>query len=85
MAMVLGSCVWKDISMNIVEYYDGITEKDEEKEYKLVKRVSMIDTLFLYFESIKIDEEKENMKKEITELKDITENLTLTILDLLPE
>lgn len=71
--------------MNIVEYYDGITEKVEGKEYKLVKRVSMIDTLFLYFESIKIDEEKENMKKEITELKDITENLTLTILDLLPE
>lgn len=71
--------------MNIVEYYDGITVKDESKEYKLIRRVSTAGALFLYYESIKIDEEKENMKKEIKELKDISENLTLTILDLLPE
>lgn len=73
--------------MNIVECYDGITEKDETKEYKLIKRVSTSDTLFLYFESIEIvaDEEKENMKKEIKELKDISEVLTLTILELIPE
>ena len=73
--------------MNIVEYYDGITEKDETKEYKLIKRVSINGALSLYFKSIEevIDEEKENMKKEIKELKNIAENLTLTILDLLPE
>lgn len=73
--------------MNVIEYYDGITEKDETKKYKFIKRVSMNDTLFLYYETIEevIDEEKENMKKEIKELKNIAENLTLTILDLLPE
>ena len=71
--------------MNIVEYYDGITEKVEGKEYKLVKRVYLIDTLFLYFESIAIDEEKENMKTKISGLEDVVENLTLTILELLPE
>ena len=71
--------------MDTIEYYDGITKKDDSKEYVLIRRVSKNDILSLYFESIKIDEEKENMKKEITELKDITENLTLTILDLLPE
>lgn len=73
--------------MNVIEYYDGITEKDETKKYKFIKRVSMNDTLFLYYETIEevIDEEKENMKKEIKELKNIAENLTLTILDLLSE
>ena len=71
--------------MDTIEYYDGITKKDDSKEYVLIRRVSKNDILSLYFESIKIDEEKENMKKEITELKDITENLTITILELLPE
>ena len=33
--------------MKAIEYYDGLTEKDENKEYKLVKRVSDKDTLFL--------------------------------------
>lgn len=38
--------------MNIVEYYDGITEKDETKKNKLIKRVSINGTLSLHFKSI---------------------------------
>lgn len=39
--------------MNIVEYYDGITEKDEtKKKNKLIKRVSINGTLSLHFKSI---------------------------------
>ena len=66
-------------------YYDGSLEKDETKQYKLIKKVSDNGTLFLYYESIKIDKEKEDIKNRIKELEDIVENLTLTILDLLPE
>ena len=69
--------------MNI--FYDGLEEKDETKQYKLIKKVSDNGTLFLYYESIKIDKEKEDIKNKIKELEDIAENLTLTILDLLPE
>ena len=50
MVMVHGTYVLRGINMNIVEYYDGITEKVEGKEYKLVKRVYLIDTLFLYLQ-----------------------------------
>ena len=66
-------------------YYDGSLEKDETKQYKLIKKVSDNGTLFLYYKSIIIDEEKEDIKNRIKELEDIVENLTLTILDLLPE
>ena len=66
-------------------YYDGSLEKDETKQYKLIKKVSDNGTLFLYYKSIEIDKEKENIKNRIEELEDIVENLTLTILDLLPE
>ena len=66
-------------------YYDGSLKKDETKQYKLIKKVSDNGTLFLYYESIKIDKEKEDIKNKIKELEDIAENLTLTILDLLPE
>ena len=69
--------------MNI--FYDGLEEKDETKQYKLIKKVSDNGTLFLYYKSIVIDEEKEDIKNRIKELEDIAENLTLTILDLLPE
>ena len=69
--------------MNI--FYDGLEEKDETKQYKLIKKVSDNGTLFLYYESIKIDKEKEDIKNKIKELEDIAENLTLTILDLIPE
>ena len=71
--------------MNIVEYYDGITVKDESKEYKLIKRVSMNCTLFLYFETIEIDQEKEKLKNQITGLNETVDNLMLTILDLIPQ
>ena len=72
--------------MNVVEYFDGITVKDETKEYKLVKRVSDKDTLFLYFGSIEkiIDEEKENFKNKINELDEVIENLMITIMDIIP-
>ena len=66
-------------------YYDGSLEKDETKQYKLIKKVSDNGTLFLYYKSIEIDKEKENIKNRIEELEDIAENLTLTILDLIPE
>ena len=68
-----------------IKYYDDTLEKDETKQYKLIKKVSDNGTLFLYYESIKIDKEKEDIKNKIKELEDIVENLTLTILDLLPE
>ena len=66
-------------------YYDGSLEKDETKQYKLIKKVSDSGTLFLYYKSIEIDKEKEDIKNRIKELEDIAENLTLTILDLIPE
>ena len=66
-------------------YYDGSLKKDETKQYKLIKKVSDNGTLFLYYKSIEIDKEKEDIKNRIKELEDIAENLTLTILDLIPE
>ena len=68
-----------------IKYYDGSLKKDETKQYKLIKKVSDNGTLFLYYKSIVIDKEKEDIKNKIKELEDIAENLTLTILDLLPE
>lgn len=72
--------------MKIHEIYDGEFEKDESKEYKLVKRVSDKDTLFLYFRSSEkiIDEEKENLKNKISELDEVIENLMITIMDIVP-
>ena len=69
----------------VIKYYDNELEKDETKTYYLDKKVSCVDTLFLYYKSIEIDKEKEDIKNRIKELEDIVENLTLTILDLLPE
>lgn len=73
--------------MNIVEYYDGITEKDETKKYKLIKRVSINGTLSLYFKSIEevIDEEKEKLKNSILGLNETVDSLMLTVLDLIPQ
>ena len=68
-----------------IKYYDGSLKKDETKQYKLIKKVSDNGAIFLYYKSIVIDEEKEDIKNRIKELEDIVENLTLTILDLLPE
>ena len=67
------------------KYYDDSLEKDETKQYKLIKKVSDNGTLFLYYKSIEIDKEKEDIKNRIKELEDIVENLTLTLLDLIPE
>lgn len=69
----------------VTKYYDGSLEKDETKQYKLIKKVSDNGTLFLYYKSIEIDKEKEDIKNRIKELEDIAENLTLTLLDLIPE
>ena len=66
-------------------YYDGSLKKDDTKPYKLIKKVSDNGTLFLYYKSIEIDKEKEDIKNRIKELEDIVENLTLTILELIPE
>ena len=68
-----------------IKYYDDTLEKDETKQYKLIKKVSDNGTLFLYYKSIEIDKEKEDIKNRIKELEDIVENLTLTILDLIPK
>ena len=68
-----------------IKYYDDTLEKDETKQYKLIRKVSDNGAIFLYYKSIVIDEEKEDIKNRIKELEDIVENLTFTILDLLPE
>ena len=68
-----------------IKYYDDTLEKDETKQYKLIKKVSDNGTLFLYYKSIEIDKEEEDMKNRMKNLEDVVENLTLTILDLLPE
>ena len=71
-----------------IKYYDDTLEKDETKIYYLDKKVSTTDTLFLYYktkEKTKDEIEKEDIKNRIKELEDIVENLTLTILDLIPE
>ena len=66
------------------KYYDDSLEKDETKQYRLIKKVSDNGTLFLYYKSIEIDKE-EDIKNRIKNLEDVVESLTLTILDLLPE
>ena len=68
-----------------IKYYDDTLEKDETKQYKLIKKVSDNGAIFLYYKSMEIDKEKEDIKNRIKELEDIVENLTLTILDLIPE
>ena len=68
-----------------IKYYDDTLEKDETKQYKLIKKVSDNGAIFLYYKSIVIDEEKEDIKNRIKKLEYIAENLTLTILDLIPE
>ena len=68
-----------------IKYYDDTLEKDETKQYKLIKKVSDNGAIFLYYKSIEIDKEKENIKNRIKELEDIVEDLTFTILDLIPE
>ena len=39
----------------ITNYYDGSLEKDDTKQYKLIRKVSDNGTLFLYYKSIEIE------------------------------
>lgn len=68
----------------VIEYYDNSLEMDKDKEYKLEKRVSTNGALFLYFKSIDIDLEKEELKEKVNSLDSIIEELMLTILNLIP-
>lgn len=70
----------------VIEYYDELTEKDENKEYKLVRKVSMDGTILLYYKSIKkvVDKEKEELKAKVEEMDKLIEDLMITIMDLVP-
>ena len=61
------------LMQDIIKYYDGQLEKDENKVYYLFKRVSTKDTLFLYYKSkekTKDEIEKEELNNEIKSLKE---------------
>ena len=68
-----------------IKYYDDTLEKDETKQYKLIKKVSDNGTLFLYYKSIEIDKEKEKLKNSILGLNETVDSLMLTVLDLIPQ
>ena len=51
----------------IINYYDGIFEKDETKEYKLVKEISTPNNVIKYYESV-VESVEEKLKKEINSL-----------------
>ena len=57
----------------IIKYYNNTLEKDENKTYRLDKKVSTPDTLFLYYKSkekTKDEIEKEELNNEINSLKE---------------
>ena len=57
----------------IIKYYNNTLEKDETKTYYLDKKVSTLDTLFLYYktkEKTKDEIEKEELNNEINNLKE---------------
>ena len=57
----------------IIEYYNNTLEKDETKTYRLDKKVSTPDTLFLYYKSkekTKDEIEKEELINKINSLKE---------------
>ena len=71
----------------IIRYYDGQSEKNEDKDYYLFKRVSTQDTLFLYYKSIektKDEIEKEELKNKIKDLENVCKDLTIQVLNLTP-
>ena len=71
----------------IIRYYDGQSEKNEDKDYYLFKRVSTQDTLFLYYKSIektKDEIEKEELKNKIKDLENVCRDLTIQVLNLTP-
>lgn len=57
------------------KYYDGAHLQDEDKKYKLVKKVSTDIDTFFYYVSIYDDEEKHELKNKINELES---NLSIT-------
>ena len=75
------------LMQDIIKYYDGQLEKDENKVYYLFKRVSTKDTLFLYYKSIektKDEIEKEELKNKIKDLENVCRDLTIQVLNLTP-
>ena len=65
----------------IINYYDGIFEKDETKEYKLVKEISTPNNVIKYYESV-VESVEEKLKKEINSLNQELQ-LTQDVLDVL--
>ena len=75
------------LMQDIIKYYDGQLEKDEDKDYYLFKRVSTKDTLFLYYKSkekTKDEIEKEELKNKIKDLENVCRDLTIQVLNLTP-
>ena len=71
----------------IIRYYDGQSEKNEDKDYYLFKRVSTQDTLFLYYKSkekTKDEIEKEELNNKIKDLENVCRDLTIQVLNLTP-
>ena len=59
----------KWVLVNIINLYDGIFEKDDTKEYKLVKKIFSNKYEIYYFESIEKSTE-EILKIKIEELNE---------------
>ena len=75
------------LMQDIIKYYDGQLEKDENKVYYLFKRVSTKETLFLYYKSkekTKDEIEKEELKNKIKDLENVCKDLTIQVLNLTP-
>ena len=75
------------LMQDIIKYYDGQLEKDENKVYYLFKRVSTKNTLFLYYKSkekTKDEIEKEELKNKIKDLENVCRDLTIQVLNLTP-
>ena len=75
------------LMQDIIKYYDGQLEKDENKVYYLFKKVSTQDTLFLYYKSkekTKDEIEKEELKNKIKDLENVCKDLTIQVLNLTP-
>ena len=75
------------LMQDIIKYYDGQLEKDENKVYYLFKRVSTKDTLFLYYKSkekTKDEIEKKKLKNKIKDLENVCRDLTIQVLNLTP-
>ena len=71
----------------VIKYYNGTLEKDETKIYYLDKKVSTLDTLFLYYktkEKTKDEIEKEELNNKIKDLENVCRDLTIQVLNLTP-